>query len=590
MDQVEEIKSKTDIVSLINDYVPLKKAGRNYQALCPFHDEKTPSFMVSPELQIYKCFGCNRGGDAIKFLQEYEKIEFWEALKILAKRAGIKLKTEKFGQGEEKKRLYQINHLAANFYHFVLTERDEAIKARKYLVDRGITQKTIEKFKLGFSPPQGNSVIKFLKKKGYTNQEIRQTGLTAVGKSGDYERFHSRIIFPLFNHREDIIGFSGRTIPGVSPENLAKYINIPNTRLYKKGNTLYGLWLTKNEIRQEKEAVIVEGEFDLISPYQSGVQNIVAIKGTAFTSDQAKLLKRYAETAIFALDADAAGSESVRRSSGIAEEEGLEIKVAVLPSGYKDPDDLARDKPDLLRKILNQAISVYDFVIQSAMTSFDSSLPSDQRKILNQVLPFLNQIDNAVVKQHYLKKLADHFDVSLESVITEAEKNTNAKKVGSRPNKKKKPHSENKKNRRELLEEQLIGLIFGVRQWNYLEKEIINNLISSSRLKKILNQARSFFSQNGDLKLKDFFNTLPEELKPGFEKIYFYGQKDKSFEKKDIDETIRELTREDCRQQLAEISQQISQLEKEGKDGEIEELERRYVQLSQKLSRLDKSI
>lgn len=589
MDQVEEIKSKIDIVSLINDYVPLKKSGRNYQALCPFHDEKTPSFMVSPELQIYKCFGCGAGGDAISFLQEYEKIEFWEALEILAKRAGVKLKKQQFGQGQDRKRkLYEINDLAANFYHFILTQREEGKKARQYLSDRGIKKKTIKKFKLGFSPPNQSSVIKFLKRRGYSNQEIQQTGLTASGRKGDYERFYSRVVFPLYNHRGNVIGFSGRVIPGVSPENIAKYINIPNTLLYKKGEDLYGLWLTKNEIREEKEVIVVEGEFDLISPYQTGVKNIVAIKGTAFTPQQAKLLKRYADTAIFALDADAAGSEAVRRSSGIAEKEGLEIKVAILPDGYKDPDDLAQDKPNLLKKIFNKSVSVYDFVIQTAMKRFDPSQPSDQRKILNQVLPFINQIDNAVVKQHYLKQIADHLNVSLESVIAEVSKLSDSKRRQMEPTVDN-AASGGSKSRRLLLEEQLMTLIFATRNWQFLDKEKVLDLISHPRLKRIFNQANKFFNQENKENIKDFFENLPEELKPGFEDIYLLIQEDNQYEKRDIQETIQELTREDCRQQLKEISNQISQYERDKKEEKIAELEKKYVQISQKLSNLDKN-
>lgn len=591
MDQVEEVKSKIDIVSLINDYVPLKKSGRNYQALCPFHDEKTPSFMVSPELQIYKCFGCGAGGDAISFLEEYEKIEFWEALEILAKRAGVKLEKKGFGKGEEKKkRLYEINHLAAEFYHFILMEREEGKKAREYLADRGIKKKTIDEFKLGFCPSRKKAVINYLKNKGYSAEQIRKTGLTATGRSGDYERFYSRLVFPLCNHRGNVVGFSGRLIPGLSSQEAAKYINIPNTPLYKKGENLYGLWLTKNEIRQQKEVVVVEGEFDLISPYQTGIKNIAAIKGTAFTPEQAKLLKRYADTAVFGLDADAAGSEAVRRSSSIAEKEDLEIKVAILPDGYKDPDDLAQDKPELLKKILNKSVPVYDFVIQTAMKSYDPHQPGDQRKILNQVLPFLNQIDNAVVKQHYFKQVADQMNVDLQSVVTEAEK---IGQPGSRQRQEKKNKEKSlskTKNRRLLLEEQLIGLIFASRNWKYLENETIDELISTPRLKRLLNQAKEFFDQDKKLTIKEFFEALPEELKPGFEGIYFYTDQEVGVDERDIRETIMELSREDCRQQLNELSVQISQLEKENKEEEIEKLEQKYVQVSKKLSNLEKNM
>jgi DNA primase len=590
MDQVDQVKSKVDIVSLINDYVPLKKSGRNYQALCPFHDEKTPSFMVSPELQIYKCFGCGAGGDAINFVEEYEKIDFWEALEILAKRVGVKLERKGLGKSQEKKkRLYEINHLAANFYHFILTEREEGKKALDYLHNRGIEEKTIKQFKLGFSPSHQNAVIKFLKKRGYENEEIRQTGLTAKGKRGDYERFYSRVVFPLFNHRGNIVGFSGRVIPGISPDNIAKYVNIPNTLLYKKGQNLYGLWLSKNDIRNEKEAVIVEGEFDLISPFQAGITNIVAIKGTAFTPEQAKLIKRYAETAVFALDADAAGSEAVKRSSNIAEEIDLEIKVAILPEGYKDPDDLAQDKPKQLKKMINKAVSVYDFVIQNALNNYHPDRPSDQRKILKNVLPFINQIENAVVKQHYLKQIADEMKVSLESVMVEANKAQSNKSTPLKSPQRQSAGSKPNKKRRLLLEEELISLIFSSRLWDYLSKEVVIDLISHPRLAKILFQAREYLKTNEPMDIKAFFESLPEELKPGFENIFFLVEEETGFDEGDIQETISELSREDCRQKLTEISNQLTDSEKKGNEEEVEKLEQKYVQISKKLSNLEKN-
>lgn len=590
MDQVEEIKSKIDIVDLVGDYLPLKKAGRNFTALCPFHDEKTPSFMVSPELQIYKCFGCGAGGDAIKFLQEYEKIEFWEALEILAKRAGVKLNRGKFsGRDKIKKRLYKINHLAAEFYHFILTQRQEGHPALEYLTKRGITPEIIEEFKLGFSPSGKNAVVKYLVKKGFSKDDIRQTGLTAKGRRGDYERFHSRIIFPLYNHRGDIVGFSGRTVPGISRENIAKYINIPNTLLYQKGQSLYGLWLSKKDIRQKKEAVVVEGEFDLISPYQAGVKNIVAIKGTAFTPEQAKLINRYAEKVIFFLDADAAGGEAVKRSAGIVEKEGLELEVAVLPEGFKDPDDLAREKPKQLKKVLKKTESVYDYVIDRAFEASDARQPTGQRKILKEVLPFINQMENAVIKQHYFKKVADKLGVSLESVITEASKNESPKPNLPGDTKTPKPQSQKSKTRRQLLEEQLFSQILSSRNWEWLDKDDWQRLITNPRLIKIVKELNRYRGENEVVQIKDFFNQLPEELKPGFEEIYLIIDEDSSSDDNEIRDTVLELTREDCRIQLTEIANKISDMEKSGKSEEINELEKKFVEISQKLSRLDRS-
>jgi len=349
MDQIEEVKKRTDIVDLISEYIALKKAGRNFKARCPFHEEKTPSFIVSPELQIFKCFGCGAGGDAIKFLQLYEKMEFWEAVEALAQRAGVKLIRRRVSRNEQaKRRLYEINSLVTEFYHFLLTKHEVGRTALGYLVRRGIKPESIETFKLGFSPKKAETITSFLKKKGYAVPEILQAGVAVSTRRGSLlDRFRGRLIFPLYNHRGNVVGFSGRLIPGIPLPEEAKYINTSETMIYHKGENLYGLWLTKREIQKKKKAIVVEGEFDLISSYQAGVTNIVALKGTAFTEDQARLINRFAETAILALDADLAGDEAVKRSAQVADSVGLDVRVTLLPEGFKNPDEVAKKEPKI---------------------------------------------------------------------------------------------------------------------------------------------------------------------------------------------------------------------------------------------------
>ena len=343
MSQIDEVLAKTDIVELIGSYLPLKKAGRNFKALCPFHAEKTPSFIVSPERQIFKCFGCQIGGNALKFLMEYEKMDFGEALRFLAQRAGITLRDYRPGPQEAKReRLLQLNHLAAELYHFLLTEHRAGEPGRKYLAQRGIKKETIEEFNLGYAPLRRNLLEEFLVgKKGFSREELELSGLIFKNNKGQLgDRFFQRLIFPLTDQRGNVLGFSGRLI--FPREGTGKYINTPETPLYHKSQMLFGLAQAKEAIRQEKKVLVVEGEFDMISPYQAGIKNVVAIKGSALTEEQVKLLHRFSEEILLALDEDSAGDAATRRGIQVALNEGLNVFVVSLLGKYKDPDEAVR--------------------------------------------------------------------------------------------------------------------------------------------------------------------------------------------------------------------------------------------------------
>jgi len=285
--QIEEVKGRTDIVDIIGERIELKKAGRNYKANCPFHGEKTPSFMVSPELQIFKCFGCGEAGDVFGFLEKYEGMEFSEALKYLADRAGIKLQKLHGGQSSEKEKLIEINTQALRFYNYLLLSHPVGKKALDYLInDRGLKKETIKEFQLGFSPQNSYPLQKYLiDKKKFEAKDIERAGIGILRGSGFYDRFGGRVIFPLFDHRGNPIGFSGRILPWDKRET-GKYINSPETPIYHKSNVLFGLNLTRSFIKKKKTAIVVEGELDLISSWQAGIKNIVAIKGSALTDEQ----------------------------------------------------------------------------------------------------------------------------------------------------------------------------------------------------------------------------------------------------------------------------------------------------------------
>src|SRR3989339_1015088 len=301
-DQVEEVKSKVDIVEIIGEKVALKKAGRHFKGLCPFHSEKSPSFIVSPERQSFKCFGCQKGGDVLTFLQDYDGHSFLEALELLAKRVGITLESYRPpSQDTYKRRLQEIMSLASEYYHYLLTEHKGGEEARAYLKKRGVGNEAVQVFKLGYAPNQWRSVSDYMvKKKGYTEEELVAVGLTIMSESGRYyDRFRGRIMFPLRDHKGVVVGFAGRTLSKETTE--AKYINSPETILYSKSRMLYGLWENREYIRKEKTMVLVEGELDVIPSWQAGVKHVVAIKGSAFTTEQAQLMIRYCPNVMMSL-------------------------------------------------------------------------------------------------------------------------------------------------------------------------------------------------------------------------------------------------------------------------------------------------
>ncbi len=424
-DQIEEIKQGTDIVQLIGEYVPLKKAGRNYQGLCPFHGEKTASFMVNPELQIFKCFGCGAGGDVISFLQRIEGLEFGEALKILAERAGIKLTTYQPTVAENSKdRLIQINELAAAAYHYLLISHKLGLPAKLYLESRKVSLESMEKFQLGYAPDSWDFIYTFLTtKKQVSEQELVRAGLVVAGKK--YDRFRQRIIFPLKNSRGKTVGFAGRVLPG-SDEKTGKYVNTSETEIYHKSELLYGFDVTRVDIKSANSAVVVEGEIDAIASWQAGVKNVVAIKGSALTEKQVELLRRVCEEIVLALDADFAGDAAARRGIEIADKAGLLVKIVEPSPKYKDPGDWAAVDAYGWSRAVQEAIPVYDFYIQSSVKRHGLDVEG-KKKIGVELIPVLAKIEDEIVKAHYIGILAETLKVREDDIRVQLGKASRAK-------------------------------------------------------------------------------------------------------------------------------------------------------------------
>lgn len=586
MDQVEEIKRKIDIVEVVGEHVPLKRAGKNFRGLCPFHTEKTPSFMVSPELQIFKCFGCGAGGDAYRFLMEFEKIDFPEALKILADRAGIKLKPLRgFPEYEDKEAIYSVNYLLSELYHHILVSHKLGALALSYLLrQRGVNKESIETFRLGFAPDLADFAFRFLTlKRGLKPPLLEKAGIVIKRESGYFDRFRGRIIFPLADQFGNVVGFSGRVLK--ERGDVAKYINTPETPVYKKGRLLYGLEVAKKEIKEAGFAVLVEGELDMISSWQAGLKNIVAVKGSALTSDQARLILRFCPTIVLALDSDSAGLEAARRAAEVAEKEGLEVKIARL-GGFKDPDEIAKKDPGLWKKAVSGAVGVYDFLIDLVFSQFDPATPEGKGKISRLVVPVLAQINDEILKAHYIKQVAGRLDVSEAAVLAQVGKQ---KGIPSKTEETLQIPTKNK-TRRDLLEEYLLALLFQTNSDLVKETE---PLIKTPAARRIVEGFVKLQKSGLGFDPSRFASELAPELVELFASFILRDierivQSNRA--EAEIEETRRELEILDARETIAEIARGISELEKAGEARKVGLLEEELKEAGDRLAKLEERL
>lgn len=420
---INDILDRIDIVELISGYIPLKLAGRNFKALCPFHHEKTPSFMVSPTRQIYHCFGCNAGGNAYSFLMKYERLEFPEAVEMLAKKVGVALPVvsleNSLKESNLSKQLYQANELASIYYHRLL-ETEEGKRGLFYLRKRGLKDETIAKFKLGYAHSAWDGLLSFARSKGFKLEILERAGLIIPREGGGhFDRFRDRIIFPIFELKDKVIGFGGRALDKETPP---KYMNSPETGIYSKGRHLYGLNFALEHIRQIDFVIIVEGYLDLITPHQFGLKNIVSSLGTALTTEQIRLLKRYTKNVVMVYDADQAGEAASLRGLDMLIEEGLNIKVVSLPQGF-DPDDYVRQKGiSNFQEEIKAGRDLFDYKLNLLVTKYNPSALENKIKIINEMLPTISKVENAILESCYIKRLSESLSVAEESLLIEIRK------------------------------------------------------------------------------------------------------------------------------------------------------------------------
>ncbi|WP_258360237.1 DNA primase [Moorella sulfitireducens] len=416
---IDEVKDRVDIVEIIGSYVRLKKSGRNYVGLCPFHNEKTPSFTVSPDKQMFYCFGCGTGGDVLAFLMKQDGLSFPEAVKALATRVGIDLD----GAGDSpaarrerewRERLYQLGALAASFYYRLLISHPAGKPARSYLRQRGVRGETARVFELGYAPDAGKALVDYLQRQGFSNSEIEQAGLSITRPSlGTSDRFRGRLMFPIKDSRGRVIGFGGRILQEGHP----KYLNSPETALFHKGRHLYGLHLALPGMRREGRAVLVEGYMDVIAAWQHGIDNAVASLGTALTPEQARELKKYVQEVIIAYDADRAGEAATLRGMDILAAAGLQVRVLQLPEG-KDPDEfLAVRGVAAFRELIETSQALMEFRINKAVAANDPTRPLGRKAIMAAVLPGLRRVKDVVEQEAYVRLLSRHTGISEAAIL-----------------------------------------------------------------------------------------------------------------------------------------------------------------------------
>jgi len=553
---IQEIKSRLDITDVIKDYVNLEKAGSNYRALCPFHSERSPSFFVNPARQIWRCFGgCNEGGDMFQFVMRVEGVEFGDALRILAKKAGVELKKQNKEVETERKRLHDICEEATLFFQRQLRESKRGKEAQEYLEERGIDKETAENWRVGYAPTAKDSLSKYLIGQGYGKEEISRAGV-AIFKNNLYDRFRARIMFPIFNLSGYPVGFGGRVF--LEKDKRAKYINTPATMLYDKSVLMYGMDKAKIGIRRKRFAVIAEGYTDVILCHKAGYDNVVSSSGTALTAKQLDVLWRYTGKMLTAFDMDEAGNSATEKGIELAMEKGFEVRVIMMPKDT-DPADVVKEDAKKWEEYVQSAKPVMEFYFQSVLSKYDISDPHQKGKAAKELLPKIKKIDSDIERAHFVSELARKLKVSEEAIYKEMAKIKEEKREEESVSKKEEKKT---KSRRELLEEKIISLCVK-------DKNLISKL---DKEKELLKED----IDNILLHLKGEEVSLSSREKDLIDRLSFLSETEEGECEKEMERCLKEIKKEDLKEKRKKIEEEIKEAEEEGDERKSEELLKKY--------------
>lgn len=519
---LNELKYQNDIVSVVESYVSLKRSARNRLGVCPFHSEKTPSFTVFPESQSYYCFGCGAGGDVITFIRQIENLEYIEAVRFLAQRAGMSMPEDTSlddRQARLKKRIFEINKVAARFFFDTLTKSENGREGLDYFAKRQMSPATIKHFGLGFAPDSWHDTVNFLKQKGFTEEEIIAAGLGARGKNGGlYDVYRKRVMFPIIDLRGNVIAFGGRVLDNSKP----KYINTSDTPIYKKTRNLFALNFAKNV--KDRKIILCEGYMDVIALHQAGFENAVACLGTALTDEQARLVASYADEVITCYDSDDAGQKATRRAFDIFDKIGIKVNVLNIPDA-KDPDEFIKKfGAGRFKLLIDGAKSVTDFLIANVKEKYDINVPADKVNYLKGVSQILASLPNAIERDVYMRKIANELEISVEAIKVHVESLISSRK--KRENKREardlsiaankgleKVDPERARHLREAkCEDEILGCLFkNPDKLEWVLSKITPDKFVTSFNKRIFEAVKEKIKQFGHIDISDFSADFPPE-------------------------------------------------------------------------------
>lgn len=584
-DIVSEIKSRLPIEDIVKQYVHLKQAGRNLKGLCPFHQEKTPSFMVSPEKQLAYCFGCHKGGDIFAFIQEVEGVDFKDAVKILADKAGIDISEYSFnaesGQSKsEKDELYEIHRKTQSVYTKLLWESEKGQKVLGYLQKRGLKDETIKKFGFGYSPDSFDETYMKLVKDGHSRKTIALSGV-AIAKDTQghkiYDRFRNRLMVPIYDGLSRIVGFGGRAL---KKDDEPKYLNSPDSPIYRKSEVLYGLNYAKNSIKKTDSAILVEGYFDVVMAHQAGTENVCATSGTALTDKQIRLLKRFTKNLVFCFDNDSAGIDAAKRAFEIAQNEDMNVHVCTLPDA-KDPADYIKDNEEKWPEAITKTVPFMQFCISESVNRHDIAKVEGKKKVLSEVLPYLFIVNNSIDRDYYVREIAQKLDLKEIQVYDELKRIKKSDYNNPSENK----ENSNETNKKFTSSDVIFGLL-------YEYPEVLDDEFKDLKPEYFDDEEKSIYNiykDNYNLlraedSREDFLSCFDPELRKKIEVISLYTEKNYgNFNEKMVKNEFKALADhiKEIRDErtVRSLTREIREAEKNGENEKAKELLKKLNEL-----------